>query len=263
MSNSAGLTRQLLLAIATTVLQARRARRWTQRRLAAACGVSQQLVSEVERAVVPDLPIATAVRILSALDVRIDLRLFAPTLAALPVRDRAHARCVAYVARRLEQAGWLVLTEVAVGDDRWRGFIDVLAFHPTARVLLVIEVKVGLDDIGAVDRQIGNYERFAWGAAHSAGWRPRTATAAVLLLATDDNDRRLLEHRTYMDRRFRVRSSGLQAFIADPDRPLDRGERALAMIDPRTRRTRWLLPTWLDGRRNAARYPDRAAFLAA
>jgi transcriptional regulator with XRE-family HTH domain len=184
MSSSVGLTRELLLAIATTVLQARRARRWTQRRLSAMSGVSQQMVSEVERAVVPDLPIATAVRILNALDVRIDLRLFAPTLVVVPVRDRAHARCVAYVARRLERSGWLVSTEVAVGDERWRGFIDVLAFHPTAHVLLVIEVKVGLDDIGAIDRQLGNYERFAWAAAHTAGWRPRATTAALLLLAT-------------------------------------------------------------------------------
>jgi hypothetical protein len=155
------------------------------------------------------------------------------------------------------------LTEVAVGDERWRGFVDVLAFHPDARVLLVVEVKIVLDDIGAVDRQLGSYERFAWAAAHSAGWRPRATTAALLLLATDDNDRRLSEHRTYLDRRFRIRSSDLLAFIADPHEPPDRGERAMAMIDPRTRRTRWLLPTWLDGRRNAARYADRAAFLAA
>lgn len=227
------------------------------------CGVSQQMLSEVERAVVPDLPIATAVRILDALEVRIDLRLLAPTISAAPVRDRAHARCVAYVARRLERSGWMVLTEVAVGDVRWRGFIDVLAFDATTHVLLVIEVKVVLDDIGAVDRQLGSYERFAWSAAHAAGWRPRVTTGVLLLLATDENDRRLLEHRTYMDRRFRTRASELLAFIADPHRSNDRGERALAMIDPRTRRSRWLLPTWLDGRRNAARYPDRAAFLAA
>jgi transcriptional regulator with XRE-family HTH domain len=263
MSSSAGLTRELLLAIATTVLRARRARRWTQRRLSDACGISQQMLSEVERAVVPDLPISTAVRILNALEVRIDLRLIAPTVAAVPVRDRAHARCVAYVARRLERSGWLVSTEVAVGDERWRGFIDVLAFHPIAHVLLVVEVKVGVDDIGAIDRQLGSYERFAWAAAHAAGWRPRATTAALLLLATDDNDRRLIEHRAYMDLRFRIRSSEMQGFIADPQRPRDRGERGLAMIDPRTRRTRWLLPTWLDGRRNAARYRDRAAFLAA
>jgi transcriptional regulator with XRE-family HTH domain len=263
MSNSALLPRELLLAIATAVVRARRARRWTQRRLSAVSGISQQMVSEIERAVVPDLPIATAVRILNALEVRIDLRLLGPTSTAMPVRDRAHARCVAYVARRLEQSGWRVSTEVAVGDERWRGFIDVLAFDPVAHVLLVIEVKVELDDIGAIDRQLGSYERFAWAAAHALGWRPRAATAVLLLLATDDNDRRLTEHRLYMDRRFRIRSSAVQSLIADPHRPHDRGERGLALIDPRTRRTRWLLPTWLDGRRNAARYTDRAAFLAA
>jgi transcriptional regulator with XRE-family HTH domain len=263
MSTSATLTREILLGIATTVLQARRARRWTQRRLAAVCGMSQSMISEIERALVPDLPVATTVRILSALDVRIDLRLIAPTAGASPVRDRAHARCVAYVARRLEHSGWAVATEVAAGDARWRGFIDVLAFHPSDRVMLVNEVKVDFDDVGGVDRQLGAYESHAWGAAHELGWRPRAMIGALLLLATDANDRRLAEHRSYMDRRFRLRASALADFIADPSRPPDRGERGVAMIDPRTRRVRWIRPTWLDGRRNAARYADRAAFLAA
>jgi hypothetical protein len=221
------------------------------------------MVSAIERALVPDLPIATALRVLDALEVRVDLRLFAPNAGAPPVKDRAHARCVAYVARRLERSGWVVATEVAVGDARWRGFIDVLAMHPSARVLLVIEIKVDLDDVGGVDRQLGGYERYAWEAAHGLGWRPRTMTGCLLLLATEANDRRLMEHRSYLDRRFRVRSGALTAFVAAGHRPPDRGERGLAMIDPRTRRTRWILPTWLDGRRNAARYADRAAYLAA
>lgn len=263
MVTSASLTREILLTIATTILKARQARRWTQRRLAAVSGLSQSMISEIERALVSDLPVATALRLLHALDVRVDLRLLAPTMSAAPVRDRAHARCVAYVARRLERAGWIVATEVAVGDDRWRGFIDVLAFHPSARVLLVIEVKVDFDDVGAVDRQLGGYERFVWAAARDLGWRPRAMSGCLFLLATDANDRRLMEHRSYLDRRFRVRASDLAAFVADPDRPPGRGERGLAMIDPRTRRTRWILPTWLDGRRNAARYADRAAYLAA
>jgi transcriptional regulator with XRE-family HTH domain len=251
------------MAIATTVLRTRRARRWTQRRLSSVCGVSQSMVSEIERAVAPDLPIGTAVRVLSALDVRIDLRLLAPTATAPPVTDRAHARCVAYVARRLERSGWLVATEVPVGDERWRGFIDVLAFHPGDRVLIVIEIKVVLDDVGATDRQLGSYERFAWAASRALGWNARAMSGALLLLATDENDRRSMEHRAYLDRRFRIRASDLAAYVTDPNRPPDRGERGLAMIDPRTRRTRWLMPTWLDGRRNAARYADRAAFLAA
>jgi hypothetical protein len=177
------------------------------------------MVSAIERARVPDLPISTAIRVLDALDVRVDLRLIAPTAAAAPVRDRVHARCVAHVARQLERRGWLVATEVAVGDARRRGFIDVLAFHPTARLLLVIEVKVELDDIGATDRQLGTYERFSWSAAHDLGWRPRAATGVLLLLSTDDGDRRLIQHRSYVDRLLPLRWRRLGQLVADPDRP--------------------------------------------
>jgi transcriptional regulator with XRE-family HTH domain len=263
MTTGARLTRELLLEIASAVLRARHVRRWSQRRLAAACSLSQSMVSAIERARVPDLPISTAIRVLDALDVRVDLRLIAPTAAAPPVRDRVRARCVAYVARQLERRGWLVATEVAEGDARWRGFIDVLAFHPTARLLLVIEVKVELDDIGATDRQLGTYERFSWSAAHDLGWRPRAATGVLLLLSTDDGDRRLIQHRSYVDRLLPLRWRRLGQLVADPDRPPPRGERGLAMIDSRTRRAHWLLPTWLDGRRTPARYPDRAAYVAA
>lgn len=224
-------------------------------------GVSQSTISAIERASIADLPIATAVRVLTALDVRIDLRLLPPLITGPMVRDRAHARCVAYVVRQLEVAGWLVATEVAVSDGRWHGFIDVLAYHPIEHVLLVIEVKTTFDDVGAIDRQLGMYERLAWTAAQDRGWRPRAITGALLVLATGSNDRRLVEHRRYLGRRYRLRSAALLRFIADPHLPPPRGERGLAMIDPRTRRVRWLIPGRIDGRRTPTRYEDVAAYL--
>jgi len=121
---------------------------------------------------------------------------------------------------------------------------------------------VDLDDVGALDRQLGSYERFAWNAAHARGWRPRALAGVALFLATDANDRRTMEHRSYLDRQFRARASALLALIANPAQFPARSERGLAMIDPRTRRTRWLLTTWLDGRRTQTRYADRAGFLA-
>src|SRR3954464_10968520 len=117
------IARTVMLFIAATILEARRGRGWTQHRLARASGVSQTLVSAVERCALPDLPIATAVRILRALDIRFDLRLATP-LNTRPVRDAAHARCVSYVARRLEAHGFLVKTEVEVGGPGWFGSID-------------------------------------------------------------------------------------------------------------------------------------------
>jgi hypothetical protein len=256
-------TRDLLERIGRTIRNARLGRRWSQRRLAAASGSSQSEISRVERGSMVDLTFRRAIRILRALDVEPLLSLVPPRMTTPPIRDRAHARCVGTVARRLAMAGWTVATEVAVGGIRWRGFIDILAIHPVSGLLLIIEVKTELDDLGGLDRQIASYLEVAWGAASGFGWHPRGATAIVLLLATRDNDHRLRANRDLFDASYALRSSALWSLVSDPSpRPPPRGARGLAMIDPASRRRIWLIPTAIDGRRSNARYADRAAFLA-
>lgn len=210
------------------------------------------------------LPLATAVRVLIALDVAIDLRLVSPFAAERPQRDRAHVRCVAYVARRLTRSGYDVATEAQLGNGRWLGFADLLAFDPDTRWLLLIEVKTVIDDVGAIDRQIGGYEGGAWTAAHRHGWRPRAVIGILLVLATEESDRRLSSSRDHFDRRHRIRARALGDLIdrRGVHHPA-RGERGLAMIDPASRRRAWLLPTWLDGRRVPAPYRDRVDYLTA
>jgi hypothetical protein len=219
------------------------------------------MVSLVERFRIADLPVSTMCRLTDALGVDVDLRLIVPHSIGRRQRDAAHARCVGYVARRLERAGWLVATEVEVGGGRWLGFVDVLAYHPVEHVLLVIEVKTQLLDIGEVERAIGLYERGCWDSARVRGWRPRATMAVLLVLATDENDRRMVANAVGLKRAFRLRASALSELVRDPRTVPARGHRGLALIDPRSRREAWLIPTWLDGRRTPARYRDREAFL--
>jgi len=255
------LSRELLLAIGASVGGGRRARRWPQRRLAAEANLAQSMISDIEHAALRDLPLRTAIQVLTALDVEVVLGLHPPRLTAARQRDRAHARCIAFVARRLERAGWHVATEIEVGGGRWLGFVDVLAYHPDEHVLLVIEVKTEVRDVGEIDRQMSSYERSAWAAALGRGWRPRAATGILLLLSTDESDRRLLENRGYFDRAFRVRARALRDLVDRPSTPPPRGARGLGMIDPGSRRYDWIMPTWLDGRRTLARYHDRADYI--
>ncbi len=256
-------TRRLLDQVATTVRSVRIDRRWTQRRLSRASGCHQSVIARVERATMPDLSLRTAGRVLRALGVEPELRLVAPRIEESPVRDRAHARCVATVARRLARAGYLVATEVEVGSGRWRGFIDVLAFHPAQRLLLVCEVKTEFRDVGAVDRQLSSYVDASWAPAAAMEWRPRGATGVLLFLATSETDRRIQEHRVYLERAFPLRARTLADLILGVNTTMPvRGARGLALIDPASRRRAWLLPAVVDGRRTPAPYPDRLAFLA-
>jgi len=255
--------------IGRTIRQTRLALKLTQAQIGEAVGLSQTEISAIERAIYPALPLATAVRVLEALDIRVELRLVPPYVAGRgESSDEAHARCVGYVARRLEQAGWQVAREVPVGGSRWRGFIDVLAFHPGARVLLIIEVKTEIADVGEIDRQMSSYERDAWSAAHGLGWRPATALGALVLLATEANDASVRRHRDVFGGAYSIDGRALGRLVRSPavslpQNPARRGQRAIAMIDPRSRRLDWLMPTTLDGRRSPAHYRDRRDFVRA
>lgn len=65
-----------------------------------------------------------------------------PIIHGEPVsRDIVHARCSAYVGRRLLGAGWQVVREVLIEAGHHRGWIDLLAFDPRSGTLLVIDAR--------------------------------------------------------------------------------------------------------------------------
>jgi len=248
-------------AIAIAVRDLRRAIGWTQADLASRAGVSQSLVSAVERRRLGELSFGTASRLLEAMGARLTVGVNRPFIAERGrQRDAAHARCSASVARRLVAAGWSIASEVEVGGDRSRGWIDLLAYHRSG-IVLVIEIKTEIHDLGALERTLGWYEREAWAAARRQGWRPRIVVGGVILLATDVNDAVLRENAATFRLGFPVRFRELGAVVSEGR--LERRGRFVAMVDPESRRAAWIRPTALDGRSGPAPYRDYASYLAA
>lgn len=118
----------------------------TQQELADAVGVSRPYIASVESGRAnPSLDVVE--RIAGALGLQLELRGQAPVTFNSPrQRDLVHARCSGYVDRRLAGAGWLTRREVTIVRGRMRGWIDLLAFDPRRRILLVVEIKTWLDD---------------------------------------------------------------------------------------------------------------------
>ena len=58
--------------------------------------------------------------------------------------DEGHASLVGAIVARLEGLGWECRPEVSFAVFAERGSIDVVAWHPATRTLLVIEVKTEL-----------------------------------------------------------------------------------------------------------------------
>ena len=231
---------------------------WSQRELARRSELAQSTICRIERAALADLSFDTAAVVLDVLGVRATLDLQSPFIAdGRRQKDPGHARCVAYVARRLRRLGWVTATEVEIVTGSSRGWIDVLAYRARDGLLLVIEIKTDLVDIGMVLRQVSWYERAAWDAARRQGWLPREAIGAVLVLATQRTHERVAENREVLRQSFPISARDLTLAVSD-EAHIPSRTRAMAMIDPYNRSRRWLLATPLSGRVPAAPYLDYA-----
>jgi transcriptional regulator with XRE-family HTH domain len=222
----------------------------TLEEVAAAAAITASYLARIERGQVN--PTFEAVdRIAEALGIQLSLDIRPPVfLGTPPVSDLVHARCSAYVDRRLQAADWLTAREVALLDGRYRGWIDLLAFDSTTRSLLIIQIKTRLDDIGALERQLGWYERAAPQLARELGWPPVSIRSVVLFLATEEVERTLAANRDVLALAFPRRDDVLL-----PNTVTGRG---LALIDPRRRRRSWLMRSRIDGRRGSAPYRNYA-----
>jgi transcriptional regulator with XRE-family HTH domain len=227
----------------------------TQASIAGAIGTSRGHYSMIEAGRV-NVSAATMDRIAEALGIR--LRVASTNVVAAMSqrpRDAVHALCVAYVARRLRAAGWEVVRELEITDGRLHGWIDLVAFDPVTRTLLVVEVKTRIDDVGRLERQIGWYERAVLRSLPSE-WVPAGVGTWVLALASAEVDEAVGDHRAAFADALPGRAQEMRAVVA-------RGTRiwvfrGFALIDPRSRRRDWLIPTRVDGRRTVLPYQDLA-----
>jgi len=227
----------------------------SQRDLADALGIHRGHLANIE-AGRTNISVDLMDRIANALGQRLELIVHSPRFISLrPVHDTVHAWCSGYAARRLSAAGWLIAREVDVSTSGIRGWIDILAFDPRTGTLVIVEIKTRLDDLGGAERQLGWYERNAMGAANGLGWRPRRVLVWLMVLASDEVDRSLRTNRDAIGQAFPGRAPELLMTLAGSE-PTAR--RAIAMIDPASRRSQWLIRTRLDGRRSPAPYRDFA-----
>jgi transcriptional regulator with XRE-family HTH domain len=230
---------------------------WSQRELARRAGCSQSMIARLESGDARHLDLALADRVIRELGVRPSFDARLPGLAdRRRQQDRVHARCCGYVGRHLSALGWEVRHEVEVGGGRGRGWIDLLAFRPADGGLFCPEMKTELHDAGAIQRTLAWYERESWAAARAIGWRPKRLGSALVLLCTAECDERVADNRVLLSQAFPANASALMDWLREPSAPLP--PRAVAMVDPRSRRRDWLRSTRRDGRRTAAPYRDYA-----
>lgn len=228
----------------------------SQSEVAAVAGISRSHLAKVERSQA-NVTIDLAERLGRALGLEFDIVARPPVIVDGPTqKDLVHARCSAYVDRRLRRAGWTTAREVELVEGRYRGWIDILAYQPMIRSVIVVEVKTRLDDIGAIERQLAWYESGGRAIALRRGWRPATLRAWLLALASEEVERSVLLNRDLLDRSFPLRAPALLSLLEGVE-PFEEG-RGLGLIDPSSKRRAWILRCRVDGRRSPARWVNYA-----
>ncbi len=209
----------------------RRRKGWRQLDLALAAGVSQALISMIERGHADQVLLVNIFAVVAALEARmvLDIRWHGGELDRL--LDQDHAALGAAIGRLLAAYGWEVHFEVTYAIYRASGSVDVLAWHAATRTLLVIELKTEVTSAEATIRKLDEKARLgAQIAFQRFGWRPDTVARLLVLTDTSTSRRRVVAAGSLFASAFPIRGVQARQWLRAPSGVVS----ALMFLSPST-----------------------------
>ena len=198
----------------------RRRKSLRQSDVARRAGVTQSTVSLVESGRVGRLQVTTIRAIARAVEAEWDpaVRWRGGELDRL--LDEAHATLVGAAATRLIALGWEAYAEVTYSVYGERGSVDVLGWHPGARIALVVEVKSALISIEETLRRHDAKVRLAPTiAAERFGGAGVRAGSLLVLPETTTARRHVARHDVVLRSAYPLRGVALRGWLCDPHGP--------------------------------------------
>lgn len=196
----------------------RQRRGLTQAQLGAGAGVSQQLVSLVERGHFDALAVRTVRRLFGAVDARLESRVSWRGGQLDRLLDAAHAALVSSCIDRLRLDGWEVAIEASYSIYGERGSIDVLAARPAEMVALVVEVKSELASMEELARKTDEKVRLTRLVLCRERFGFEPTVVGRLLVMPDGNRtrRKLAAHASLLGVLFPARGVSVRAWLRQP-----------------------------------------------
>jgi transcriptional regulator with XRE-family HTH domain len=184
-------------------------------------GVRRETVSRLERGFAGRVPLDTLRAVADALGLRLDLGLRWRGGDLDRILNAGHAALHESLAKHLgDLEGWTWLPEVPFSIYGERGVIDVLAWHPATRCLLVIELKTDLVDPQALVSTMRTRVRLGRRIARDHGWAPTHVASWVVILDTKTNRRRLAQHIGLLRTAFPADGRKMAAWMRRPAGPI-------------------------------------------
>lgn len=206
------------LRFGSTIRAVRIKRTWRQSDLAAKAHVSASTISRLERGHLGTFSLDTIRAVSAALDIRVDLtpRWRAGDLDRLI--NSKHSALHELVIRwfQAELPDWILAPEVSFAIYAERGVIDIVAWHPGRRALLVIELKTDIVDVNELIGTLDRKRRLAPRIVAGRGWEPLTVSAWVIVAPGRTNRARVAAHRAVLRAAFPVDGRTIRRWLGDP-----------------------------------------------
>ena len=209
--------------LGTAIRLVRQRRGMRQQDVAKRARVSQATVSRIERGQVGQQSIDVVRAVAASLDIRVDLvaRWRAGDLDRL--LNSRHSAFHESVSRmfRDQLPAWILAPEVSFSIYGERGVIDILAWHPGRRALLVIELKTDLADMNELIGTLDRKRRLARKVAAERRWDPVSVSAWLIITPSRTNRRRVEAHEAMLRAALPDHGKTVRQWLRDPARPLN------------------------------------------
>jgi transcriptional regulator with XRE-family HTH domain len=205
------------------VLRAIRIRkRWRQSDLATRARVSPTVIGRIEHGGSATVPLGKLRRVASALGARLETFVRWDGAELPRLLDERHAAMHEAVAGMFASLdGWIIEPEVSFSIHGERGIIDILAWHPGRRMLLVIELKTEVVEVGMLLGKMDQRRRLAGNVARRYGWDPTAVSTWVVIADGRTNRRTVSAHRTVLRRKFPLDGRRVRRWLRDPRDSID------------------------------------------
>ena len=195
---------------------------WRQQDLGNRAGVSATMIARIERGAIASIPLGTVRRVTETLGARFDtiVRWQGADLGRL--LDARHAAMHEAMATFLAALdGWRFEPEVSFSICGERGIIDILAWHPGRRMLLVIELKTEVVEVSGLLGTMDQRRRLAPEICARFGWKPAAVSTWVVLADSRTNRRAVAAHANVLRSKMPVDGRGIGPWMRDPASRID------------------------------------------
>ena len=199
-----------------------------QEDVAARAGVSRSTVSRIENGLLSGLTVGAARAVAEVVAIQLP---FAPrSLRSASIErqiDWRHAALVEATLKRLNQLGWESIVEYSFNDYGDRGSVDILAWRPEVRALLIVEAKSDLrnvqETLHAPDIKARVVPRLV---GADRGWRAEVVGVVMVVADLRVERQRIDRHRSTFDAALPARTVEVRRWLERPAGPL----RGLAFV---------------------------------